>query len=198
MKNKSTGDANAVTKQTGPGESTMLTGGLFRLERILVPTDFSESSKKALQYALSFARQFGAEITLVHVVESPYVAGDFGVVDQADLRAEILARGQGAMASFVNELSLDSIIGRRLIRQGTPHQEVTELASAMNIDLIIMATHGHGGLARVLLGSTTERVTRHAPCPVLVVRQREHDFIKELIPERVSAGLNAPLQTYPA
>jgi universal stress protein A len=184
-------------QQASQGESTMLKAGLFRLERILVPTDFSESSKKALLYALTFARQFGAEITLVHVVESPYVAGDFGVVDQADLRAEILARGQTMMTSFVNELSLDSIIGRRLIRQGTAYHEITELAKEMNIDLIIMATHGHGGLARVLLGNTTERVTRHAPCPVLVVRQREHDFIKELIPERVSAGLNAPLQTHP-
>jgi nucleotide-binding universal stress UspA family protein len=185
-------------QQPGHGESTMLKAGQFRLERILVPTDFSESSKKALLYALTFARQFGAEITLVHVVESPYVAGDFGVVDQDDLRAEILARGQTMMTSFVNELSLDSTVGRRLIRQGTAYHEVTELAKEMNIDLIIMATHGHAGLARVLLGNTTERVTRHAPCPVLVVRQREHDFIKELIPERVSAGLNAPLQTHPA
>jgi nucleotide-binding universal stress UspA family protein len=63
------------------------------------------------------------------------------------------------------------------VRGGVPWQEVVDAARESDADLIIVATHGHTGLAHVLLGSVAERVVRHAPCPVLVVRERERDFL---------------------
>lgn len=63
------------------------------------------------------------------------------------------------------------------IRMGRPFSEITEVAAEMNVDVIILATHGYTGLKHVLLGSTAERVVRHAPCPVLTVRVPEHDFV---------------------
>jgi hypothetical protein len=60
---------------------------------------------------------------------------------------------------------------------GFPCDEIVRAAEETNTDLIIISTHGHGGWARMLIGSTAERVVRHAPCPVLVVREREHDFL---------------------
>jgi universal stress protein A len=86
-----------------------------------------------------------------------------------------------AMRKKIEERLLE--LGRRasfqtqpLIRIGQPYQEIGLAASEMQADLIIIATHGRTGLKHVLLGSTAERVARHAPCPVLIVRERERDF----------------------
>ena len=64
-----------------------------------------------------------------------------------------------------------------LVRVGKPYHEITSAARELNIDLIVISTHGYTGLKHVVLGSTAERVIRHAPCPVLTVREREHDFV---------------------
>jgi nucleotide-binding universal stress UspA family protein len=150
---------------------------LLSIQRILVPLDFSESSKKALRYATSFARQFDAKITLLHVHPLPYYPADMGGIP---------------VITPVNEPSLDKIKkhldaeGRRLLppemsertvlRIGVAHDEICEAARDFAVDLIILATHGYTGLKHTFLGSTAERVVRHAPCPVLVVRQHEHEF----------------------
>jgi len=70
------------------------------------------------------------------------------------------------------------LIQNMLIRKGTPHKEITDAARELEADLIIIATNGYTGFAHVLLGSTTERVVRHAPCPVLVVREKEREFLR--------------------
>jgi nucleotide-binding universal stress UspA family protein len=72
----------------------------------------------------------------------------------------------------------DALIDHPLVRKGRPHREIVEAARTLKVDLIVISTHGYTGVNRALLGSVTERVVREAPCPVLVVREREHDFIK--------------------
>ena len=70
-----------------------------------------------------------------------------------------------------------SIGAEALVRAGQPYYEITTAAKELDVDLIVITTHGRTGLKHALLGSTAERVVRHAPCPVLTVREREHDFI---------------------
>jgi nucleotide-binding universal stress UspA family protein len=148
------------------------------IKSILVPTDFSPESEKALVYALGFAKQFGAKLTLVHVVEPIPMADfrdSFPIVIQSE---DLIAAGKQQMTRLLRDLEIDpAVIEQTEVRYGRAFNEITEAARAANSDIIILSTHGYTGLAHAFLGSTTERVVRHAPCPVLVVRTHEHDFI---------------------
>jgi len=144
---------------------------LFRLKKILVPVDFSGCSKKALQYAIPFARQFGAELILLHVAQSYPPMPEMGPVDVENLvdAHEQLAALQGTVGNVVPS--------KTMVRTGSPQGEIIEAAKEFDIDLIVLATHGRRGLEHVLLGSTAEKVVRHAGCPILIVRENEHEFI---------------------
>lgn len=147
----------------------------FRLKQILVPIDFSACSRRALSYALRFAQQFGAQLLLVHVVEPMVVPENMllavpelpeaggGLVNDAQQRLDQLARKEIPPEIKVNAT----------VRVGRPYHEIIETAQAEAADLIIIATHGYTGLKHVFLGSTAERVVRHASCPVLTVREPE-------------------------
>ena len=149
----------------------------LHLNNILVPTDFSTPSKKALTYAVSFAKRVGSKITLIHVVEPLPACSD--IVDQVISGPEFWLTGaQKAFRKLCSENHIaPSMVRHILIRNGTPHHEITEAARELEADLIIIATSGRSGLAHVLVGSTTERVIRYAPCPVLVVRRKERELI---------------------
>jgi len=152
----------------------------MRIRKILVPTDFSDCAAKALDYALAFALQFDAGIVLLHMVEPPIYPENYYVPSPApeDLSQTALKAAQERLNDLCRER-----IGRRVavestVRLGRAYFEITDSARALNADLIILATHGYTGLKHVLLGSTAERVVRHAPCPVLTIREREHDFVE--------------------
>lgn len=154
----------------------------FQLNRILVPVDFSETSKKALEYAVAFAMQFRAKLILLHVIQPVAFPAELGYVptELADFgetaTKAALQKLQALCREHPQQLGGEQAV-ERVVRQGTPWHEIATAAKESAADLIIIATHGHTGLKHVLLGSTTERVVRHAPCPVLVVREREHDFV---------------------
>ena len=140
-----------------------------KLEHILVPVDFSEHSLRALEVAEGLARSGGGTITLLHVVEPMPATTEWSYL--------ILAPEQAAKASqkklenLANEHGIDPrLIGRVLVKTGIPWNEIVTTAKALNRDLIVIPTHGYTGWKHVLLGSTAERVVRHASCPVLVVR----------------------------
>ena len=143
------------------------------ISSILVPLDFSTESRKALAYAVPFARQFGATINVLHVVE-PVATPDFATACPLAMENEKVMRA--AREQLDNILTLEEVdadlIGKRLVRYGRSFQEITGAARGVNADLIIISTHGYTGFKHALLGSTTERVVRHAPCPVLVVRAK--------------------------
>ena len=143
---------------------------VFNLRKILVPVDFSECSEKALQYAIPFAKQFGAEITLVHVIQYSVQAPEM------ILAADTTQAAKEGVDALVQKVG-DAVMCRAVVRVGKPADEIVEAATQGGADLIILSTHGRSGLAHLLLGSTAEQVVRHAPCPVLVVREREHDFV---------------------
>jgi universal stress protein A len=150
----------------------------FRLKKILVPVDFSDCSKKALQYALPLAKQHDAAITLIYVAPNPaYAADAYGLLDYASILDGTLANGEKNLASLLADEVGGKVPGNAVVRAGSPGVQIADLAKSMLADLIIISTHGHTGLKHVLLGSVAEHVVRHAPCPVLVVREREHEFV---------------------
>ena len=149
----------------------------FRLTKILVPIDFSDCSKKALQYALAFAKQFHTSLVLLYVVETNYAGTEYGSLDYVLLEKESRETGQKLLADLAQTVVGNSAPVETLVRSGRPVMEITDVAKEKNVDLIIISTHGHTGLKHILLGSVSENVVRHAPCPVLTVREREHEFL---------------------
>lgn len=167
--NDSTTAAKAATDTAPP----------IGLKRILVPIDFSTCSKKALQYARPFAEQFHAEIVLLHVSSLNYmVAEGFGGVDLPTLREDLIRDAENQLAEILKSIESDQMTASLVVREGRAATEIVDLAKEENIDLIVMSTHGYSNIKHVLLGSVTENVVRHAPCPALVVRENEHEFVE--------------------
>ena len=150
---------------------------MISLKKILVPTDFSEQSVKAIRYGTELATKFGAELHLLHAVETlPIMYGEGGAYLLPDTVAEVVA----ATVKHLDELKIDSADELQVIRkvvQGHPFVEIVRYAKNNATDLIVVGTHGRGAVAHMLLGSVAEKVVRKASCPVLVVRDEEHDFI---------------------
>jgi nucleotide-binding universal stress UspA family protein len=151
----------------------------LKIKYILVPIDFSAPSKKALDYAVPFAEQFGAKLTLLHVVEpvaTPDFANSFPLMMEND---KLIASCKAQLQSLVKRSAIDpKLVEKTLVCRGRSFHEITDAARTLKADLIILSTHGYTGLKHALLGSTAERVVRHAPCPVLVVREREQEFVE--------------------
>lgn len=166
------GSADQALLEKSPSAAT------FRLKQILVPVDFSECSRKALLYALPFARQFGAGITLLHVVEAAYALGEFGAVEYPTLEADLRKAAERRLGELAVEQIGTRVAFATRVRSGRPATEIAAAARELEADLIVIATHGHTGLKHVLLGSVAESVVRHAPCPVLTVREHEREFIE--------------------
>ena len=156
-----------------------LVPAMIKLKRILVPVDFSPSSEKAIHYALSFAEQFKAKVTLLNVVEPAVYPTEMGIVpiEIESLHRSMQNSAREKLAGLAAERIPAPFRSNALVRVGRPHKEITNLAKELKSDLIVIATHGYTGLKHAVMGSTAERVVRHAPCPVLTVREREHDFI---------------------
>jgi len=147
----------------------------MKFERILFPTDFSEHAANAQEYALSLARQYGAELRIIHVVQLYTYVFDFGVDTTAQYDAVT-----ATLKKMLDEL-LDTLAGEPIpvtgdLLQGDPVAEIVRVAREENADLIVMGTHGRAALEHVLLGSVAEKVVRKAPCPVLTVRKPGHTF----------------------
>ena len=156
-------------------------GVVIHLRKILVPTDFSDSARNALRYGVSFAREFDAELLLLHVVE-PVAIGygsDLFPLPMAEVFQEMSGHARGEIARLASELREKQVAVRELVVQGKPSSEVLRVAADEEIDLIVLGTHGKGVLDKAIFGSTTERVVRRAPCPVLTCRPEEHDFVDD-------------------
>jgi universal stress protein A len=145
--------------------------------RILVPIDFSEYSKRSISYAARFASRYNATLLLVHVFESGYaVSGHEDVKPSIELLKSQAAgaeqAAQDSLAVIENQLQNRGIKTEAHHRAGCPFYEIVKTANDLNIDLIIIGSHGRTGLSHLLLGSVAERVVEHAQCPVLVLKQK--------------------------
>ena len=169
-------------KRTPQGKKPVKAGKArpIELKRILVPIDFSEHSKDALKYAIPFARQFNASISLIYVVEPTVYPADFsfGQVGFPAVEDELRKKGAEELEELIKREIGEKVVADYVIRTGKAFYEIDQFARETSIDLIIIATHGHTGVEHILFGSTAEKVVRYAPCPVLVVRLDEHEFVK--------------------
>jgi nucleotide-binding universal stress UspA family protein len=154
---------------------------MINLKRILLPTDFSESARHALTYATSFAREYKAEVLLLHVVENLTVgyASDLFPVPMAEVFDEISGYAKVELGKLATEVRTKGITVREQVVQGKPSLEILRIAREEAVDMIVLGTHGKGLLDQALFGSTAERVLRKSPCPVLTVRLSEHEFVQE-------------------
>ncbi|HYH63628.1 MAG TPA: universal stress protein [Urbifossiella sp.] len=146
---------------------------MITIRRVLAPTDFSESSVPAVRYAAELATQFGAELTLLHVVQDlTLVVPDVMMPTPVTMPAlaDMVEGGKAGLVAFVKRLGLEALNPKTEVRMGAPAAEIVTAAADLKVDLLCIGTHGRTGLAHFLLGSVAERIVRHAPCPVLTVR----------------------------
>jgi nucleotide-binding universal stress UspA family protein len=155
---------------------------MLEIRSILAPTDFSEHAARALRYAAGLAERLGATLHLIHVlpdvvpmapdlvggapdmVIAPALPPEYYRETEAESR-EALGRVLDPSWGAVPSVETD-------VRRGDPVEEINDYAAGHGIDLIVIATHGRTGLRHVLLGSVAEHIVRHAPCPVLTIRDR--------------------------
>ncbi len=146
-------------------------------KRILVTTDFSEAGDHAIGHAFRMAADHGAEVLLLHVVETAvtpnplyahYYPTDL-LTPEVRTRAENEAR-EALLARVPKSGPMAAVPHRPVVMHGMPAEDIIRAAEEHEVDLIVISTHGRAGLKRFILGSTAERVIRHVHCPVLVVR----------------------------
>ncbi len=142
------------------------------IRKILVPFDFSEYSEKAFYWALALAEKWQAQLLVFHVVpRMSYPRMVTGTFDVGDFEARLRANAEAQTKEFVAKVQDRGVPINVKTLVGEPFSDICQMAEQEHIDVIVMGSHGRTGLSHALLGSVAERVVRHAPCPVLVVRR---------------------------
>ncbi len=143
-----------------------------KIRKILVPTDFSPFSQRAIDYGAFVAERFEAKIVLIHVIESAaYSVTDTMIV--VNHEAALKATAEALMENLEKQCIEKGMAVTTRVVSGTPYREIIKEAEQEEADLIIIGTHGRTGLERFLLGSVAEKVVRLATCSVLTVRSPE-------------------------
>jgi nucleotide-binding universal stress UspA family protein len=140
-------------------------------KNILVPTDFSEGAKAALDYAVALAAKIDAKVHLLHVVGLQVLGAEMGVAVTSSMIDDIIQGSQKELDRLMAERTGKCAFGPTLLETGDARAQVEAVARKVNADLIVMGTHGRRGFKRLLLGSVAEAISRISPCPVLLVRQ---------------------------
>jgi nucleotide-binding universal stress UspA family protein len=151
---------------------------MINLQRILFPTDFSEFADRARPYAVDLAKQFGATVTVVHVITGPQFMFGYGaVLPTGSISEQIRTHASERLGKEADLFEADGVKAEIALLEGKDANELVDFAKKSKADLIVMATHGRSALKQVLMGSTAEHVVREAPCPVLTIRHPEHEFV---------------------
>jgi nucleotide-binding universal stress UspA family protein len=140
--------------------------------RVVVPTDFSSCAEAAWVAAQRVARAFGAELVLVHVlVNAPRFSEGLADRSLSEVLDDARTWATAELTSRVTRATEAGCRARFLLREGVPYREILDVATDERADLLVVGTHGRGGLNRALLGSVADRVIRLAPCAVLSIRE---------------------------
>jgi nucleotide-binding universal stress UspA family protein len=147
---------------------------MIDLRRILVATDFSETSTAALRFGVDLARRFRAQLYLFHAIDHP------GEATEAEYPLGLFETMPNAAHERLRQLlasdDLRHVEPLCAMRQGVPADEIVRYADDCHIDLIVMGTHGREGVVRALMGSVAEKVVRRATCPVLTIHHAEREL----------------------
>jgi nucleotide-binding universal stress UspA family protein len=140
------------------------------VKKILVPTDGSEHSIHAAEYAISIAKMMNAQIIVVYVVDEVVLDQIGKITEREGAERELKEDGSGYVKYIADLAEREGVAASSLIEEGRPFERVVHLAKDFNVDLIVMGTYGRRGADRILIGSVAERVIEYASCPVLVVK----------------------------
>lgn len=167
------------------------------INTILVPVDFSSCSREGLRYAIEFANEVGAKVTLLHATYLGYIYSSEGtaIYDVPGLQEAARKNAERQMRKVVRAAKFGRVKYEIAFTDGSPVLDICAFAKNHAIDLIITSTHGLTGLKHVLIGSTAEQVVRHAACPVLVVPSHPQTRIAHLPKTRVLAIQQQPRES---
>ncbi|MGB0131331.1 universal stress protein [Chlorobium sp.] len=151
---------------------------MFKIRTILCPVDFSDASRKAVRYAHEFAVSMGAAMFLLNVVEPRPMAVDLSL-NYIPLEEDLEKAAEADLDALKNELLREGLKVESSVEIGNPSDVILEKAAELDVNLVIMGSHGKKGLSRLIMGSVAETVVRKADCPVLIVKSAEKEFIEE-------------------
>jgi nucleotide-binding universal stress UspA family protein len=156
------------------------------MKRILVPTDFSKTAQTAIDVARDIAKRSGATLILLHVIEETSSgSGSFSVTGQINLDGDMedrlfmlkmIERAKKQMEKTATDPRLEGVRVKRELRIGSPFHGMTTIIAEHKVDLVVMGTSGRSDIESMVIGSNTEKVVRHAACPVLTINKRPSTF----------------------
>jgi nucleotide-binding universal stress UspA family protein len=150
------------------------------MKKILVPTDFSKPAQIAVDVAADIAKKAGAEVTFLHVIEE-VTGGSFNVGGQIDLDGTmeeklftlaLIKKAKKQMEALLSSPQLAGVKAKSQLRVGTPFHGMRTIITENKVDLVVMGTAGHSQMEEMIIGTNTEKVVRHAKCPVLTVQKK--------------------------
>lgn len=160
---------------------------MIQLNTIVVAFDFSDTSVSALTYGLNIARTFGGRLHVMHVVDVIATsAAQFYPEGPGDPEARAVALTTNQLRSSLAAAGAGRETKPAVRVSTSPAAEICAYANEIHADLVVVGTHGRTGVSRALMGSVAEHVVRTAPCPVLVVRPHEHEFV---VPDPISSSM---------
>ncbi|MCH9727734.1 MAG: universal stress protein [Planctomycetes bacterium] len=150
---------------------------MIEMKKILIPTDFSETSQAATQYAVELAKKFDAKIYLLHVIEDPIVYMPMFESYAMPPKEDFESFAETRLDNWILDDDKGELEMETKWVHGNPFVDILKFAKKEDVDLIVVGTHGRSFTAHLLLGSVAEKVVRKASCPVLTVRPQGHQFI---------------------
>ena len=151
---------------------------MINVTKILYPTDFSELSIHALQYAAYLCGKLGATLHCLHVVDDSYLqywlAADMPAAPMGPPIEEVMENSRRQLDSFLAANLKAPVQAEKVIRRGRPFQEIVNYAQDQKMDLLVIGTHGRSALRQALLGSVADKVVHKSPCPVMTVRSPKY------------------------
>ncbi|MCR4289767.1 MAG: universal stress protein [Candidatus Scalindua sp.] len=149
-------------------------------KRIIVPIDFSDCSRKALEYAVSIARSHNSRLTILHVYEKsfvePYVNAANSEEKADEIMKEIERVNESKYDEFLKTVDLNGVEYEKLLKKGIAETDIVEIAMEQQANLIVMGTHGRSGIKHMLIGNTAEQVVRTVHCDIIIVKPEKFSF----------------------
>ena len=151
---------------------------MFKIHSILCPVDFSDASRKAVQYAREFSASMGSSVYLLNVVEPRPMAVDI-TLNYVPLEEDLEKAAKADLEVVLQQFLSVGLKAECSVEIGNPSDVILEKSGELHANLVIMGSHGKTGLSRFIMGSVAETVVRKANCPVLIVKAEENEFIGE-------------------